>query len=463
LASIDYAIVLGYFVFLIVAGLVKRSGDDTSAESFIVGSRRLTLPAFVASLVSTWYGGILGVGEYSYLYGLSNWLVFGVPYYLAALIFAFFIAERARKSEVLTIPDQLNIAYGKPSASVGSVILFIMAVPAAYVLMAGAIVEVIFGLPLWVGVIAGTVFSLVYVHFGGFNSVIRTDILQFGLMFVGFGVILATAYVGYGGFDFLVESLPDSHFTWHGGNSGWYIAVWYVIALQTLIEPTFYQRCYAVKKTSDARKGIFISILFWFVFDAMTTTTGLYARAILPDLSNPVTSYPALAELILPIGLLGLFMTSLMATVMSTIDSYAFVAASTYGRDIVWRMFGVPENRITLHTRIGLLLTGVLAVAIALFLGSVIDIWHHFGSVGTPALLVPLLSAHIGKRRMSPSVTFVSMLLSGGISLIWLLSSYISADSSYWLGIQPIFPGLAVSVLFYLLCAKDTAKVSNIN
>lgn len=458
MASIDYAIVFGYLIFLIIAGLLKRSGGDASAESFIVGGRRLTLPAFVASLVSTWYGGILGVGEYSYLYGLSNWLVFGVPYYIAALIFAFFIAERARRSEVLTIPDQLHAAFGKPAASVGAIILFLLTVPAAYVLMIGALLQVVFGMPLWVGIVVGTLFSLIYVHFGGFNSVVRTDLLQFGLMYVGFGIILATAFVGYGGLDFLESSLPESHFTWHGSNSGWYIAVWYVIALQTLIEPTFYQRCYAVRKVSDARKGILLSVLFWLVFDAMTTTTGLYARAILPGLSNPVLSYPALAKMILPAGLLGLFVTALMATVMSTIDSYAFVSASTFGRDIAWRMFGVPEQRITHYTRVGLVLSAILAVLIALFLESVIDIWHHFGSVGTPALLVPLLTAYLGRRRVPPRLTYVSMLLSGGTSLIWLVSYYISEDSSYWFGVEPIFPGLLVSILFYVLFAKEKSR-----
>ena len=106
---LDYAIILAYLAVLIIVGITRRSGRKESAAGFILGGRRLTLPAFVATLVSTWYGGILGVGEYSFTYGISNWLVFGLPYYLAAVLFAVFLARKARRAEVLTIPDRLAV------------------------------------------------------------------------------------------------------------------------------------------------------------------------------------------------------------------------------------------------------------------------------------------------------------------------------------------------------------------
>ena len=44
-----------------------------------------------------------------------------------------------------------------------------------------------------------------------------------------------------------------------------------------------------------AKKGIVAAIVFWICFDFLTTTAGLYARAILPTLDNPVQAFPALA------------------------------------------------------------------------------------------------------------------------------------------------------------------------
>ena len=455
MATIDYSLIVVYLLVLLALGFARRVKSDSSATEMILGGRVLTLPALVASLVSTWYGGILGVGEFTYLYGVSNWLVFGLPYYLAAGLFAIFLAKRARESEVLTIPDKLAEVYDDKTAALGALIIYFMTVPAAYVLMLGVLAEYLFGWPLWVGVVAGSALSIVYVYLGGFNSVVRTDILQFGLMFVGFAVLLVAAVGEYGGVDFLLAHLPDVHLTWHGGNSGLYIASWYVIALATLIEPAFYQRCYAARTPSVARSGIFISIAAWAVFDFMTTSCGLYARAILPNLTDPVGSFPALAEHLLPAGLLGLFALALLATVMSTVDSYSFLAGSTFGNDLLRRMGWIDESQVTRFTRIGIVVSSVLAIGLALFFRSVVDIWYLFGTLGTPALLVPVFAAFVARnRRLSPPTARVAIVAGALVSAVWVVLGGDMMAGEYLLGVAPIFPGVVVSLSIFLFFAR---------
>lgn len=447
---VDYALIVLYLVGLLALGLAGRLKKNASATQMILGGRTLTLPAFVASLVSTWYGGILGVGEYSFSYGLSNWLVFGLPYYLAAMIFALVLAKKARQSEVLTIPQRLDQAYGRAPAVIGSVIIYLMTVPAAYILMLGVLAEYMFGWPFYAGVLVGTLFSVIYVFAGGFKSVVRTDLFQFCLMFAGFIVLLIVTVSKFGGVDFLIANLPETHLTWHGGNSGWYIASWYVIALATLIEPAFYQRCYAARNEKVARNGILISIGAWAFFDFLTTSCGLYARAILPDLADPVAAFPALALAVLPTGLLGLFALALLATVMSTVDSYSFLAASTFGHDIVGRMGQQSDERLIFFTRVGLLLSAVLAVLLALFFRSVVDIWHLFGSIGTPALLWPVLLAFVSRRSLGRTYATLSIISSGLLSGTWYLSTNFTTSGEYWFSLEPIFPGLVLSSLIAL-------------
>jgi SSS family solute:Na+ symporter len=454
MAFIDYALILVYLIAQLTVGFIRRLGKDSPAAEVILGGRMLTLPAFVASLVSTWYGGILGVSEYSYNYGLSNWLVFGVPYYLAAFLFAVFLARKARQSESLTIPDRLASAYGDKTAAAGGIVIFLMTVPAAYVLMLGSLAEQLFGWPYWTGVVLGTLLSGVYLYMGGFRSVVRTDILQFVLMFLGFAVLVIVLVTQYGGLSFIQERVPETHLTWHGGRSGWYIAVWYVIALATLVEPAFFQRCYAAKSERVARNGIFISIICWAVFDFMTTSCGLYARALLPDLADPVAAYPLLAAKVLPAGLFGLFLLGVLATVMSTVDSYAFIAASTFGNDILRRLGLIGEDKVTRFTQLGLVITMALAIILALFFRSVVEIWYVFGSVGTPALLVPVFTAFVGKRRLPPNWALTSVILSGGVALVWWTSQYLSPATEFWLNLQPIFPGLAVSLVIFGLKSR---------
>ena len=454
----DYSLLAVYILGLLGIGFYRRLRSDSSAAEMILGGRMLTLPAFVASLVATWYGGILGVGEYSYNYGLSTWLVFGVPYYIAALLFALFLARKARESELLTIPDRLAEVYGNKTAAVGGTLIFLMTVPAAYVLMLGTLAEVLFGWPFWIGVVAGSLLSVIYVYLGGFNSVVRTDLLQFGLMFLGFAVLLVVLVNDFGGFSFLKNHLPAQHLSWNGGRSGWYIAGWYGIALATLIEPSFYQRCFAARSVKVARRGIFISIGCWTVFDFMTTVCGLYARALLPHLSDPVSSFPTLAFEVLPVGLLGLFILAILATVMSTVDSYSFLAASTFGNDIMRRLGLISEAAIGQYTRIGLALTMLLSISLALFFRSVVEIWYLFGSIGTPALLVPVVTTFVGKRRLTPAWAMRSIALCGLVSVIWWLSQYWSESSGYWFGLEPVFPGLALSLVIYLVTAKRVTQ-----
>src|SRR6185369_10819216 len=85
---------------------------------------------------------------------------------------------------------------------------------------------------------------------------------------------------------------------------------------------------------------IFVSIIFWFLFDLLTASAGLYARAALPNLADPVMAYPMLAEAVLPSIAKGLFYVGMLATIMSTLNTLAFVSAQTLGRDIYLRLKG---------------------------------------------------------------------------------------------------------------------------
>ena len=91
-AAISFSILL-YVVGILTAGLIKRNSKKGESEYLLAG-RRLTIIPFTASLVATWYGGILGIGEFTYQYGISNWVVMGLPYYIFASIFAFLFAKK---------------------------------------------------------------------------------------------------------------------------------------------------------------------------------------------------------------------------------------------------------------------------------------------------------------------------------------------------------------------------------
>ena len=445
-------------------GWAGALGRRLGAADYLVAGRRVTLPALVATLVTTWYGGILGVGEYSWRYGLANWFVFGVPYYVGALLFAAFFARRARDARLYTLPDLLDRAYGRGPALVGALAVFIVAQPAAYVLMLGTLFAAMFGLPLGSCIVAAALLSVFYIDRGGLRTVVFTDQVQFVLMYLGFALILAFLVARHGGLPFLHAHLPPSHFRWNGGNAPQAILVWYFIALSALVDPGFWQRAYAARDPRIARKAVLISVACWIVFDFLTTATGLYARALLPHLADPVFAFPEVARVTLPPFALGLFYLAMIATVMSTIDGYGFIAAATVGRDVIWRLLRGDEDRVPFWTRIGLWVATAFAALLALLEPSVVALWHDLGSIVTPTLLLPVGTALLGRGRLGARATLLAMLAPFLISLGWVLagaSPRPGMAGRYPWSLEPIYAGLAVSLAVYasgwLLVKKEVA------
>ena len=458
MSTVDWLIVAGYFAALMWIGWRERGALRGPAGSVILGGRALTLPAFIATLVTTWYGGILAVGEYSYSYGISNWVVFGLPYYAAAAVFALVMAKTARRSQTLTIPERIHRSIGRRSSIISAILVFILSAPTSYLLGLAIMISFFFNISVALAALISAVISLVYVMLGGFKAVVRTDKLQFVLMFGGFALLFVILFLQNGFWEFISAAVPETHLTWSGGASLWYIASWYVIAQGALVDPGFHQRCYAAKSESVAVRGILISIAFWALFDFLTTACGLYARALLPNLADPALSFPALALEVLPPVALGLFVTGMLSVMMSTIDSNSFLAATTFSYDFILRLKKNPlppdENALRRWTIIGLALSTALALVFALVFDSIVEVWREFGSVGIPALLAPLLIAFFAKKprnQLSDSQGLVLIALPALVSAAWVLYRHLGPTGAYPFAdypflSEPIFPGLYVSL-----------------
>jgi SSS family solute:Na+ symporter len=250
---------------------------------------------------------------------------------------------------------------------------------------------------------------------------------------------------------FLRANIPATHFVWHGGNAPQYVFVWYLIALQTLVEPTFYQRAFAAKDEATAERGVYISIGFWILFDFLTTFTGLYARALMPHLVDPVAAFPALAVEFLPPVLRGLFFLGLLATIMSTVDGYTFIGGVNFGRDLLWRWRGEQtEENINRYSQLGFFVTAALAFGLALWFRSAVDLWHHVGSIGVPALLIPLIATHTPKWRVSSGFATASIIAGCGTAVAWLAPSLTTPGGAYPGGLEPIYPGLVAAAVVWV-------------
>ena len=453
LTGLDLGVILGYLLATLLIGYATRRVSPT-IEAYVLGGRRLTLPLFVGTLVSTWYGGILGVGEIAFSAGLVNWLTQGLFWYLAYAIFALVLARRLRESLAVTLPEQLDRFYGRRAYAIGAVLNFLNTVPVAYVLSLGLMLQLFFGLSLPLGVLLGAAVVCLYTLRGGFRSDVYTDMFQMVVMCCGVAAVIPFAVFTLGGADYLRAHLPAQHLTWGGGWSLQELLVWLTIAMTTLVDPQFYQRCYAAQSARVAQVGIFLSIGFWCMFDICTTFGAIYARAALPA-SAPVWGYPLLADQIRPTGLRGLFFAGVLATIMSTVDSYALVAATTLGRDLYGRILRptISEAAMVRASRWGLVFTALLAAGFALvFEGSIRAVWKSFGSLVAGGLLVPMLAGLLRPGRWRPAAGVAALLLGSGVTAAALVLQ--SLGFSPVPQVEPLFLGLGASLLGLLMVGR---------
>ena len=457
---LDWIIIIIYFI-LVIRLSYRKNEFDVGEEEFLLSGRRMTLPAFVATLVSTFYGGILGVGEYSYQFGISEWVLFGFPFYVFSFLFAWLLAKKIRNNPALTIPDAVRVEYGDKAANISAVGVFILVSPAPYILMLGLLFQYMFGGhgSVLLYAVLVSIFSVGYVSTGGFEAVVRTDVMQMILMYGGFIFLLIFSIHDYGGLAKMWHDVPPVFRDLKGGHSIQYVLVWFFIALWTFVDPSFHQRAAAAKTPETAYNGILISIIFWMVFDFLTVTCGMYGFLILGHIDKPAMVYPYLADKLLPMGFRGLFYVALLATIMSTLDSYLFIAGLTLGRDLFVNLF--PKIKKVLLTRISVIIAAGLSIALIYFYPSVISLWYVIGSVMIPGLLIPVLGIYLPVFRLKKRYIIPLMVLSTGISFAWLVLGTIHSKGTYsesYLGIEPFYPGTFLSVFLWVIGRDRQAK-----
>jgi len=438
---------LDYFIFFLVLVLTftaviygvvasKKSGKNSFIDYMLMG-RTLTLPMFAATLVATWYGGIFGVTEMSFKYGVYNFVTQGFFWYLTYIIFALFIVDKVRNSNAITLPELIGQNFGPSSQKIAAVFNFFNVVPIVYVISIGILCKAIFGCSLLMGTVLGTSFVCFYSMLGGFRAVVFSDLVQFFVMCSSVLLVLVCSVYGFGGIGFLQESLPERFFDPTGGHPMSTLLVWGLIALSTLVDPTFYQRCFAAKDARTAKKGIFVATGIWFVFDICTTLGGMYAAAIIPE-AKPSEAYLNYAIQILPSGLKGLFLAGILATVLSTIDSYNFIAANTLSYDFVPKKY---KHSLWLQ-KISILFTGCIAVAMAVsFEGSIKSVWKTLGSYSAGCLLLPVLIGYIYPGRISDRVFSGAVIAAAAGITYWRFASH----SGFWAEVDDLYVGVIIA------------------
>jgi SSS family solute:Na+ symporter len=184
------------------------------------------------------------------------------------------------------------------------------------------------------------VFSAVYTYFGGLSAVVKTDIIQFSILLIGGTIVCFIAVNEMGGWEQLYVKTPEKmhlHLPTDHDTLPWvhlfglfFLNINYWCANQTVM-----QRAIAAKNLTHAQSGLMLGGLIKYFMAIIIVIPGIALNSILGDsLGEPDLAFPYLVKTYLPIGIKGIVLCGLFASLMSTVDSTFNSLATLWSIDI---------------------------------------------------------------------------------------------------------------------------------
>jgi SSS family solute:Na+ symporter len=389
MSPLDWIIIGVYFAAIV--GIVWWSSrrQQTSTDYFLAG-RDVAWFAVGASIFASNIGsehivGLAGSGANNGMaqahWELQAWvlLILGwvfVPFYYHSRVFTMpeFLERRfnAKCRWVLSVVSLVAYVFTKVSVTVyAGAIVFRTLLPDT------------FGSPenaFWVGAVSTVVLTGIYTVFGGLRAVVYTELLQTGLLLLGSVFITFFGLSKLGGWGEMQHIVgeharqfalwrpnSDPEFPWLGVLiASPIIGFWYWCTDQYIV-----QRTLSAKSLADARRGAFFGgflklfPVFIFLVPGMIGYS-LYQKGLL---QMPVGSdgqiagdmvFPTMVATLLPVGLRGLVVGSLLSALMSSLASLFNSSATLFTVDIYDKL---RPGRSQKHlVRVGRFATGVVVL-----------------------------------------------------------------------------------------------------
>jgi len=433
MATIDWLIFIAYLVLVFVIGIMVSKKSSQGINSYFVADRSLPWWWLGISIIATTFAAdtplaVTGITANSGIAGNWFWWSWAATY----ITISVFFAKRWRQSNVLTDVEFIELRYSGNEAAFlrgfkaffyGVILnVFILGwVITAAVKIASPFIhwDEILGpetfeylksiyphFLLFKGDFNGTltimsllVIIMVYSSIGGIRGVILTDLFQFIIAIVVAIVFAYYAVQAVGGLDGLQTGLIDIYGAERAGHLTEFLPSFnnpfipfQIFLIYILIQwwVQYYsdgsgyiaQRINTAKSPKDAQKGAF---LFSFSFIVLRTwpwiLVGLVSLILYPiGVESNVDReayYPIIMGRVLPVGLLGLGFTSLMAAFMSTVDTHLNWGSSYLTNDI-YRRFVRPkasQKQLVKFSRLMVIIITILAVIVSSQIDSIKNAW----------------------------------------------------------------------------------------
>lgn len=346
----------------------------------------------------------IAVVEFVYkngIYGNWYWWSFAIQ----GLMVTFLFSKLWRRAEILTDVEFFEFRYsGKSAAFLRAFKAFLGAVVANSIILGwvilsmSTILKVSLNLDPYFATFLCVLVALIYSTASGLLGIVAVDFFQFIIAMTGSIVLTVFAVVKIGGLATLVSHFSQNPEKLHfipSFQDNFFITFMVYIGFQWWCASNadsgggiLVQRMLASKNPKESSKA-----MLWFNIAHYALRTwpwilcGLSILILYPNLSNPKDGYPMLFMDILPSGLKGLMVASLMAAFMSTVDS-SLAYSSAYLAHDLYRRFLVKERdekHYVRISRISMVVVAIFAGLASLTMKSISGAWLFLTLLGSGA------------------------------------------------------------------------------
>jgi SSS family solute:Na+ symporter len=449
------AIVGAYLTALLVIGwLGRRAIRSQSMSDFFLAGRGLGVFVLLLTLFATQYSGNTLVGMSGNTYRVGYAFVVAVPMFVALLSVAMLLAPGlhrvGRRNQFITLADAVHHRFQSRTLTTLVALVGVWALVnflISNLIAVGYLVErsTDEAVGREVAIVSLALVMLIYETLGGLRAVAWTDVLQGALIGLGILILTAATFETYGGPARVYEELsitapqllaaPD----WHG-RIGW-VSTLILVGVGAAIYPQAVQRYYAARSGRVLRSSLRWMLIVPFFVTTFAVLAGLIGRAEFPDLDKDQSeqiTIMVLADLtqhwpwLRPIVIL--FLTAVLAAIMSTVDSVLLALSATATQDFYRPIRGdVSQKHLTLVGKVSSWVLMGGAVGLALTLGE--SVWRLI-EIKLEVLIqaAPAVFLALYVRRVRATPVIVGLLVGVVIAVAPIASQYLAgAVGSNWI------------------------------
>jgi SSS family solute:Na+ symporter len=455
-----------YYVFVIGLSLYRRMVK--SELDYFLASR--TFPAWILafSYAASWFGGASAIvsADQAFKGGWSSYFVMGGPTICSGIVLLFF-AKRIRVFAPLSQPEITEERYNRTARIIQAVIIwwYMITWAASQMIGAATFVGDFFGLTYSTALLAVVVVVWFYCMFGGFKSVVTTDLGQFIWIIAALLIVLVSALVASGGFGNVSrvvaqKNIPNFYNIF--GNAKY--SLFYIISFTFawVISAEIWQRFSAARSVKEAQKvsrgALFINVPLYL----FAVVIGMLAVAVFPEEPKGHVM-AALIRTKVPWFLAGISFAGLLAALMSTMDTALNTGALVLTEDIYHKVINkkASEQQLVAFGRIAVTIMAVCGVLISLEIRNLLWVLWMASDILAAGVFWPLILGMYGKWGTSKAA--IASMLVGGAFTLWHYLIDLGLKLPHLMPSWPgttwpftVFWGIVIGLVVYLIVSAVT-------